>query len=57
MDVGDEGGTYGTYPKPEGDSGDKPSRANPFAGHGARDLKDDVGDIKDREDNIIVVFY
>jgi hypothetical protein len=57
MDVGDESGADGAYSKAERDSGDEPSRADPFAGHGARDLKDDVGNIEDREDNIIIVFY
>lgn len=55
MDVGDESGADGTYPKAERDSWDKPSRTDPFAGHGARDLKDDIGNIEDREDDIVII--
>jgi hypothetical protein len=44
----------GTETEGQGDTGNKPSRAEPFAAHVCRNLADDVADIEDGQDGIVV---
>lgn len=50
-----EGSADGHDSEKEGDGWNEPPRANGLACHVGRDLKEDVGDVEDRENDIVVV--
>lgn len=55
MDVVNKGSANGRNAEAEGDDGDEPSWADPFAGNVGGNLEDDVADVEDGEDGIVVV--
>lgn len=50
----DEASGNGTETKSQGDTGDEPSRTEPFAAHVGWDLADDIADVEDRQDSVVV---
>jgi len=57
MYVMDERSGNRAYTECQGDSWDEPTRSNDLAQHVARNLEDDVRDVKDGEDFVVVVAF
>jgi hypothetical protein len=55
VDVVDKSCADGTDTETERNGGYESARANLLAGHSRRDFEENVGDVKDREDSVVVV--